>query len=135
MLKCLFQHKSCLRHRPFGSIDEQKYAVRHRQHPFDFAAEIRVARGVDQIDFRDRPVRRGVGVIDGDILGQNRDAPLALQRIAVQQRVLRHLAVAKVVALTQQRVDEGGLAVIDVSDNRDVSNVISYVGHWNFQDF
>src|SRR3546814_11097522 len=45
-------HELGLRHRPFGRIDEQDDAVDHRQDAFDLAAEIGVARRIDDVDPR-----------------------------------------------------------------------------------
>ncbi len=86
VLERLFQHEARLRHGPFGGVDEQEHAVGHAEHAFDFAAEIGVARRVDQVDLGRKPCR--VGVVDGDVLGQDRDAALAFERIAVEQAFL-----------------------------------------------
>ena len=127
MLKRLLEHEPRLRHGPFGSIDEQEDAVRHRQHALDLAAEVRVAGGVDQVDLDDLLGDR-VGVVDGDVLGQNGDAALALQRVAVEHRVL-NLVIAEVAALPEQGIDQRRLSMVDVGDNRDVSNVITHGVH------
>ena len=50
VLERLLEHEARLRHRPFGRVDEQEHAVRHRQHALDLAAEVGVAGRVDQVD-------------------------------------------------------------------------------------
>ncbi len=60
-------------------------------------------------------------VVDGRVLGQNRDAPLALELVRVHHPLGHALVGAKQAALPQQRVDERGLAVIDVGDDRHVA--------------
>ncbi len=128
MLKRLLEHKPRLRHRTFGGIDEQKHAIRHRQHAFHFTAKVGVARGVNQVDlgdlFRDR-----IGVVDGDILGQNGDAAFTFERIRVEQGVLSDLAVAEVSALAQQRIDQRGLPMVNVGNDGYISNVVTHLIH------
>ena len=70
----------------------------------------------------------GSSVIDGDVLGQDGDAALALQRVGVEHGVL-HLAVAEVAALAQQGIDQRRLAVVDVGDDGDVSDVVTHLVH------
>src|SRR6202007_1661520 len=56
----------------FRGIDEQNDAVDHLQSAFYFAAEIGVARCVDDVNLR-------VFVINRRIFGENRDAALTLE--------------------------------------------------------
>ena len=64
-------------------------------------------------------------VVDGGVLGQDGDAALALEGEGVHD-ALHHLFVgAEDTALVQHRVDQRGLAVIDVRDDRDVADVLS----------
>ena len=128
VLKRLFQDESRLRHRTFGGVNQKKNAVRHAQDALDFPAEVGVAGGVDQVDLRDLSGGR-VGVIDGDVLGQDGDAALALQRVAVQKRVLLHLAIAEIAALAQQSIHQRRLAMVDVGDDGNISNVVTHVIH------
>src|SRR6185436_18090156 len=86
------------------------------QDALDFAAEIGVAGGVDDVDAGVLPLHRGG-------LGQNGDAALALQVVGVH-RALGHLLVLAVGAgLLQQAVHQRGLAVVDVGDDGDVTKV------------
>ncbi len=127
VLKRFFQHEAGLRHGPFGGIDEQEDAVGHAQDAFDFAAEIGVAGGVDQVDLGGLAV--GAGVIDGHVLGEDGDAALAFQGIGIQQGILLDLAVAEIAALAQQGVDQRRFAVIDVGDDGDIANVVAHLIH------
>ena len=54
-------HEAGLGHRAFDRVDQQQHAVDHRQHALDLAAEVGVARGVDDVDV-------GVAVLDGAVL-------------------------------------------------------------------
>src|SRR4029078_10726862 len=78
--------------------------------------EIGVAGSVDDVDAGALPLQRG-GIV------QNGNAALALQVVGVH-RALGHLLVLAIGAgLLQQAVDEGGLAVVDVGDDGDVTKV------------
>src|SRR5690606_19350150 len=106
----------------FGGVDEQHDPVDHREHPFDFAAEVGVAGSVDDID-------EVVAVVNGRVLGQNRDAALPFELVAVH-RPLDHAFVGPVdAALLEQRVDESGLPVVDVRDDGDIADLgVGYLG-------
>jgi hypothetical protein len=127
MLEGFLEHEPRLRHRSLGRIDQQKHAVRHRQHALHFPAEICVAGRVDQVDLGGRAGRIGVG--DGDVLGENGDSTLALQGIAVEQAFLRELAITKIPALPEQSVHQRRLAMVDVGDNCNISNIVSHCIH------
>ena len=59
--------------------------------------------------------------MDGGVLGQDRDAALALELVAVHGALGDALVRAERAALVQQRVDQRGLAVVDVRDDGDVA--------------
>ena len=86
------------------------------ERPLDLAAEVGVAGGVDQVDLDALPVDRGG-------LGEDGDAPLALLVVGVHDSVDHRLVGGEGAGGTQQRVDQRGLAVVDVGDERDVTNV------------
>ena len=57
----------------------------------------------------------------GGVLGQDGDAALALEVVVVHHPLGHLLVGAERAALPQQRVDERGLAVVDVRDDGDVA--------------
>ena len=59
--------------------------------------------------------------MDGGVLGQDGDAALALELVAVHRALGDALVGAERAALVQQRVDQRGLAVVDVGDDGDVA--------------
>ncbi len=128
MLKRLLQDEAGLRHRSLGGIDEQEHPVGHAQDALDFPAEIGVAGGVDQIDLRHYAI--GGGKLDRHVLGQDGDSPLALEGIAIEERVLLDLTLAKIAALAQQRVDQRRFAMVDVGDDCDVADVVTHSVHF-----
>ena len=62
-------------------------------------------------------------VVDRGVLGEDRDAALALERVRVHHAVDDDLVGAEDAALVQHGVDQSGLAVVDVGDDRDVADV------------
>jgi hypothetical protein len=56
------------------------------------------------------------------VLGQDGDAALALDVVAVHHAFGDLLVLAEGAALAQQLVDQGGLAVVDVGDDGDVAD-------------
>ena len=112
-LERLAQDEPGLGQRPLGSVDEQQHAIDHRQGPLDLTAEIGVAGSVDDVD-------QGVVVVDRRILGQNRNAALALEVGIVHRPLGDALVGPEDSALVEHGIDERGLAVVDVRDDGDV---------------
>ena len=75
-LQRLGDHELGLRQRAFGGVDQDQRAIDHVQNAFDFAAEIGMARRIDDIDAGALPFDRGG-------LGENGDAALALEIVGV----------------------------------------------------
>ena len=119
-LERLAEHEPRLGQRALGRIDQQQHAVDHGQRALDLAAEVGVARRVDDVD-------EDVVVVDGGVLGEDRDAPFPLEVRVVHHPLGHPLVGAEEPALVEHGVDEGGLAVVDVGDDGDVSP--QSVGH------
>ena len=109
-------HEPRLRHRPFEGVDQQADRVDHLEDALDLAAEVGVAGRVDDVDARPLPGDRGE-------LGQDGDAALALEIVRVHRAVGDHLARAELPRLAQEPVDQRRLAMIDVGDDGDVTDV------------
>ena len=56
-LQGLLEHEPGLRHGAFGGVDEEEDAVDHPEDAFDLAAEVGVARRVDDVDLDALPER------------------------------------------------------------------------------
>ena len=117
-LQRLAQDEAGLRQRALGGVDQQQHAVDHRQPALDLAAEIGVARSVDDVELH-------AVVVDGRVLGEDRDPLLPLEVHRVHHPLGHVLPLAEGAALPQHRVDQRRLAVVDVGDDRDVSEVVS----------
>ena len=111
----LRQHVARLRQRAFRSVDQQHDAVDHLQRALHFAAEVGVARRVDDVDLV-------VVVVEGGVLGKNRNAALFLQVVRVHDALGDGLVGAEGAALAQHGVDQRGLAMVDVGDDGDVED-------------
>ena len=111
-------HELGLRHRAFGRVDEQDDAVDHAQDTLDLAAEVGVARRVDDVDARRilalTPFDRGA-------LRQDGDPAFLFEVVRIHRALLDALVVAERPRLAEQLVDEGGLAMIDVRDDGDIA--------------
>ena len=114
--QCLPEDELRLRHRAVDRVDEQEHAVHHVHHALDLTAEIGVTGRVDDVDL-DPAIR------DRDVLRHDRDAALALERVGVEHPLRDLLVVAEDTALSEHRVHERRLAVVDVGDDRDVPDV------------
>ena len=110
-----------LRQRAFGGIDQHERAIDHAEDALDLAAEVGVARRIDDVD-------AGVVPLDRGRLGQDRDAALALQIVGVHRALGDFLVLAERAGLLQKAVDQRGFAMVDVRDDRDVAEF-----HLDFQ--
>ena len=121
-LQGVTQHKTRLRHRTLDGIHQQQHTIYHVQYPLDLAAKVGVPRCIHETD-------RLVLVVDGRILRRNRDAPLTLQIIGVENTIVHLLIGTEDIRLLQHAVEEGRLPVIDVGDDGNVAELGGAVGH------
>ena len=119
-LQRLAQHEAGLGERTFGRVDEQQHTVDHRQRPLDLATEVGVSWRVDDVD-RDRAV--GALVLDGRVLGEDRDPLLTLQVHRVHDPFVDVLVGPERARLPEHLVDQRGLAVVDVGHDGHVAEV------------
>ena len=112
----LLQHETRLGHAALERIYQQQHAVGHVEHALHFAAEIAVARSVDDVDFDSL-------VCDGDVLCENSDASFALQVVAVQDELAQILGLAHQVGLINHAVDHSSLTMVDVRDESYVADI------------
>ena len=77
-----------------------------------------MARRVDDVE-------RDVAVPDCGVLGENRDALLAFEVVGVEDALGDVLVGPERAGLPEQGVDQRGLAVVDMSDNGKVAQVVT----------
>ncbi len=117
-LQRLAEHELGLGHDAFLGVHQQQAAVHHAQDPLHLAAEVGVARGVDDVD--SRLAGRAVPEHRGG-LGQDGDPALALLVVGVHGPFDVRLIGAEHAGLRQHLVHQGGLAMIDVGDDGDIA--------------
>ena len=119
----LLRDEPRLRHRAVDRVHEQQHRIDHRQHALDFAAEIGVPGRIDDVDAVAVP-------LDGRVLGQDGDAAFLFERVRVHDALWNDRAGVKRAGLLQELVDQRGLAMVDMRDDRDVAEVLRWVrGH------
>ncbi len=121
-LQRLAQDKARLGHRPVVGVNDQQDPVDHLEDAFDFTAEIGVSGRVDNIDAR-------IAVADGGVFRQDGDTALALQVVGVHDLADHLFVVPKHAALPKQGVDDRGLAVVDMGDDRNVAQLVHLFDH------
>ena len=117
-LQGLLQHEAGLGHGAFEGVHQQQHAVHHLQHALHLAAKVSVAGGIDDVDL-------GVAVVHGGVLGQDRNAALALDVAGVHHAVNGLLILVISAALLEHLVDQGGLAVVNVGNDGNIANVFA----------
>ena len=120
-LEGLAQHEARLRQRALGRVHQEEHPVDHRQGPLHLAPEVGVPGRVDDGD-----LHRAVG--NGDVLGENGDALLALEVAGVEHPVGQLLVGPERPGLAEHGVDQRRLAVVDVGHDGYISEVIT-CGH------
>ena len=103
-----------------GGVHNEQGALAGRQGPGHLIVEVHMARGVDQVELIALAVPGLVGQPDRPCL--DGDAPLSLQVHVVQQLAL-HLPLGYGVARLDQPVGQRGLAVVNVGDDAEISNL------------
>ena len=118
-----------LRFDALRGVDDEHRAFTRGETARDFVREVDVARRVDQIEDVFVAVARFVAQSDGASL--DRDPALALE-IHVVEHLLVHLTHLDRAGLLQQTIGERRLAVIDVGDDREVTDTlwIGHAGNW-----
>ena len=116
-LQGLLEDEPGLGHGAFCGVHQQKDAVDHFQDPLYLTTEVGMARRIHNINF-------GVFIMNGRVFGQDGDATLPLQISGVHDPLHGGLVFPVDAALLQHLVHQGGLAVVHVGDDCDVTNVL-----------
>ena len=108
------QHVFGLGHRTFVGVYQQQYAVNHVQYPFYFAAEISMARSIQDIDF-------GAVMHDSGVFGQDGNPTFSFLIVGVHDSFLYPFVGTEYTALFQHSIYQGSLAMVNVSNDGDVT--------------
>ena len=114
----MLQNELGLRHGAFKSVNNKDNAVDHFQNALDLTAEIGVAWRIDDVDLR-------ILIKNSRIFRQDGDAALPLKGVGVHNALRNLLAGAENAALLKQLIHQRCLAVIYVSNDRNVSDIFS----------
>ena len=125
-LERLAQHETRLRQRALARVDEQQHSVDHCERPLDLAAEVGVTGRVDDVEDH-------VAVANRRVLGEDRDALLTLEIVRVHDPLVDVLVGAEGAGLPEQGVDQRGLAVVDVGNDRKIAQIRAR-GHGNLPE-
>ena len=118
-LQCLFKHESGLGHGALCRIDKEDNSVYHFKDTLYLATEIGVTGGVDNVDFN-------ILVVNSGILRKDGDTTLTLKVAGVHNSVGCFLIFTVDTALTKHLVNKGCLAVVNVCDDRNISQIRSF---------
>jgi hypothetical protein len=86
---------------------------------FHFTAEVRVAWGVNDVDVGTFPAH-------GTVLGQDGDAAFTFDGVVVHHSVDDLFVVSEGAALTQQLVNHGRFAMVNVGDDRNIADLSAH---------
>ena len=112
------EHVAGLRHGAFVGVHQKQDRVDHREDAFHLAGEVGVSRRVDDVD-------QVVMPLHGAVLRRDGDAPFLFQLAAVHDALFLLTASAEGLSRTEDRVDEGRLAVVDVGHDCHVADLIN----------
>jgi len=112
--QCFLQYETRLRQRPFAGIHQQNSAINHIETAFHLAAEIGVARRIDNIYFDTVIFYRRIFCRDGD-------AAFFFQIKRIHNAIFYSLIDAKNTRLFQHGIEQSGLAMVNVGNNSNIT--------------
>ena len=108
------ENESCLGHRSVECVYNEENGVNHLKDTLYLTAEVSVAGSVYYVD-------PDALVINGRILCKDRNTSLTLQVVRVHNLLYYCLVLTVNACLLEHGVDDRCLAVVNVSDDRDIS--------------
>ena len=113
-LERFFEYELRLRHRTFFGIYEQQTTVNQIHNALHLSTKICMAWRIHDVELLAFP-------LDRRVLGKNRNATLTLKLVTIHDGRSHGLPFSKRMRLFQKRIDQGGLPMVDVRDNGDVT--------------
>jgi hypothetical protein len=123
LLQSLAEHETGLWHRPFHSVYQQQHAINHIHNPLYLAPEIGVAGRVDDVN-------RHTLIDNAGVLSQNSNTPFPFQVVGIHHPFNNRLIVAENIRLSQHPINQGGLAVVNVGNNGNISYIFASLYHF-----
>ena len=112
--KCFGQYKTGLRHWTFERVNQQDNTVYHFEDTLNLAAEVCMSWGVNDVDLC-------AFIVDCSILCKDGDTSFTFKVTVIHDTVLNRLVVTEGTALFEHLVNQGGLTMVYVRDDCDVS--------------
>ena len=113
----LAEHEARLRLGAVIGVDYKENTVHHAEGAFNFAAEVGVAGGIENVDDLALPV-------DGSVFGFDSDALFLFEVHGVHGADLDGLVGAIDAAFLEKLVNKGGLPMVNVGDDGDITDVL-----------
>src|SRR5690606_33850559 len=110
-----------LRFDALGGVDHEQGTFTGGQRPADLVGKIDVSRRIDEVQLVGLAVPRRVG--QRNALRLDGDATFALDRVGIEN-LGRHFAILQAAAELDDAVGQRRLAVVDMGDDREVSNKV-----------
>ena len=109
-----------LRFDPLGGVYQKQHALAGCQCPGNFLGEVHVTRGIDEVE--GEFLASLVGIRQGDGLTFNGDPPFPFE-IHIVENLVAEVAIGDKPSALDQTIRQGGLAVIDVGDDAEISDL------------
>ena len=119
--ECLTQHEAGLRQWAFRSIHQQHHTVHHGQCALHLATEVGVAWGVNHVNDEVLAIFAGSLAANRGVLREDGDALFLFQVAGVHHAFLHFTVGFESTRLVEHGIHEGGLAMVNVCDNRDIA--------------
>ena len=107
-------------HRAVHGVHQQENAVNHGEDALDFAAEVGVSGGINDVDLVVFPA-------DGGVFRHDGDAAFAFEVHGVHHAFVHFGALGEGVGLAEELVNQGGFAMVYVGDDGDVADFFDVV--------
>ena len=118
LFQCFAQYVFGLGHGAFVGVYQKQYTINHGQYAFYFATKVSMARSIEDVDF-------GITVHNRGVFGQNGNATFTFQIVGVHYAVFNVFVATENTALFKHCIYQSSFAVVNVSNNRDIAQIIS----------
>ena len=122
LIECLSKYPSCLRLWASDGISEKEHTIDHFHDSLHLGTEVGVARGVDDVNGVFFAIL-WIDPFNRQIFGLNCNPFFAFEIHRVHRALLHFLVFTVGAALLKQAVHESSLAVINVGDDGDITDV------------
>jgi hypothetical protein len=108
------EHKTGLRKRSLGCVYQEECPVDHSHDSLHLAAEISVARGIDDVYF-------GITHHDRGVLGENGDSAFFFEIARIHDSLFDGLVLLESAGLAEKMVNQGRFTMVNMGNDADIS--------------